>query len=169
PETWSLLKCGSKRRLVAALEREDFARLVRGCDLQPKTFENLAHLSDLLGVGLCKLACSDPEGILHADAHVAAHGGSHRCNAHLVGARTEHRPMIVVAKKAIGRTLHHHNIFRMCPDPTEDAEHGLHEQRRLHQAAIEKMPQRVEMTDVVAFDLETRSVSGAGCQNVLDI
>src|SRR6476660_6100525 len=127
PETLPLLKSGSKRHLVAALEREDFARLVRGCGLQPKTFENLAHLSDLLGVGLRKLACSDPEGILHADAHIAAHGGSHRCNAHLVGACTEHRPMIVVAKKAIGRALHHHDIFRMCPDPTEDAKHRLHE------------------------------------------
>src|SRR5215510_13363353 len=50
PETLPLLKSGSKRHLVAALEREDFARLVRGCNLQPKTFENLAYLSDLLGV-----------------------------------------------------------------------------------------------------------------------
>src|SRR5262249_6218436 len=169
PETLPLLIGWSKCHLVAALEGEDFACLVRGCDLKPETFEDLAHLSDLLGVGCRELPGTDPEGILHADAHVAAHGGSHRCYAHLVGTRAEHRPMIVVAKKTIGRALHHHDIFRMCPDPAEDSEHRLHEQRWLHQAAIEEMPQRVEMTDVVAFDLETRAVSGAGCQNVLDV
>src|SRR5262249_3035367 len=139
PETLPLLIGWSKCHLVAALEGEDFARLVRGCDLKPETFEDLAHLSDLLGVRFRELAGTDPEGILHADAHVAAHGGSHRCHAHLVGARTKHRPMIIVAKKAIGCALHHHDILRMRPDAAEDAEHRLHEQRWLHQAAIEKM------------------------------
>ena len=44
-------------------------------------------------------------------------------------------------------------------DAAEDAEHRLHEQRRLDQAAVEEMPQRVEMADVVALDLEAGVVA----------
>ena len=45
----------------------------------------------------------------------------------------------------------------------------LHEQRRLHQAAIEEMREVVEVADVVALELEARAVAGAGRQDVLDV
>ena len=38
--------------------------------------------------------------------------------------------------------------------PPENAEHRLHEQRRLHHTAVDEMPQRIEMADVIALDLE---------------
>src|SRR6185295_18415839 len=76
----------SERDLVAALEREDLARLIGRGDLAAEPFENLAHIPDLLGVALGELAGPDPERILHADADVAAHRRSLRRDPHLRGA-----------------------------------------------------------------------------------
>ena len=50
---------GSEIHLVAALEREDFARVVGRRDLQSQPFEDLPHLGDLLGVRLGELARAD--------------------------------------------------------------------------------------------------------------
>ena len=41
----------------------------------------------------------------------------------------------------------------------QDAEDRLHEQRRLHQPAIEEMREVVEMADVVALELEPRAAA----------
>src|SRR6185295_10663171 len=54
-------------------------------------------------------------------------------------------------------------------DAAEDAEDRLDEERRLDDAAIGEVAQRVEMADVVALDLEARAVLGAGGQDVFDI
>src|SRR5436190_2026740 len=80
----------SEIHLVAALEREDLARVVRRRDLQSESLENLAHPGHLLRVRFRKLARPDPQRVLHADAHVATHRGGLRGDAHLVGARAEH-------------------------------------------------------------------------------
>src|SRR6185437_2939163 len=126
----------SKRHLISALERKNLARLVGRRDLVAKAFENLAHLRDLLGVRLGEPAGADPERILHADAHVAAHRRRHGGNPHLALPGAEHRPVIVVAQKPVGGTLHHHHVFRMRADAAQDAEHRLHEHRRLDKAAV---------------------------------
>ena len=61
------------------------------------------------------------------------------------------------------------DVLGMGADAAEDAEHALHEERRLDQAAIGEMGERVEMADVVALDLEARAVLGAGRQDVFDV
>src|SRR4029450_864428 len=126
PERLPLLSRRSKCHLVAALEREDFARLVRGRDVKAEPFQDLSHLGDLLGVRFSQLARAYPERILHADPNVAAYRSGNGRNPHLVGACAEHRPMIVVAKQTIGRALHHHHILGVRADPAENAEYGLH-------------------------------------------
>src|SRR5664279_5740440 len=57
----------------------------------------------------------------------------------------------------------------MAADAAENAEHRLHEQRRLDQAAVEEMPQRVKMADIVALDLETSVVFRASGEDVFNV
>lgn len=58
---WLRDSLGSERRLVRALQRQQLARLMGGCDLQPQPFDDLARRTNLLGVALCKLARSRPD------------------------------------------------------------------------------------------------------------
>src|SRR5260221_359468 len=168
-ETLPRLSRSSKSHLVAALEREDFPRLIRARDLQPEALENFADICDLLSIRLGQLARANPERILHADPHIAAHRRGHSRHAHLVGACAQHRPMIVVTQQPVGGALHHDDIFGMRTDATENAEDRLHKQWRLYQAAVEEMPQGIEMADIVALDLKAGAVPGAGAQDVLDV
>ena len=78
-------------------------------------------------------------------------------------------PAILVAEQAVGGALHHHHVFRMRADAAEDAEHRLHEQRRLHEAAFEEVVQVVQVGDVVALELEARAVARAGPEDVFDV
>src|SRR6476620_4661143 len=169
PQTSPQAAKWSKRHLVAALERQDLTRFIGRRYFKPEALENLADLGHLLGVGFSQFPRADPERILHADPYIATDGGRDRCDTHLILAGAEYRPMIVVAEKAIGRALHNHDIFRMRSDAAQNSEHRLNEQRRFHQAAVEKMAQRVQMPNVIALDLEPGAVSGAGGQNVLDV
>jgi hypothetical protein len=57
----------------------------------------------------------------------------------------------------------------MGADTAQDAEHRLHEQRRLDEAALEEMRQVIEVPDVVAFELEPGVVVSAGLQHEFDI
>src|SRR5262245_62168846 len=57
----------------------------------------------------------------------------------------------------------------MRADAAENAEHALHEERRLDEAAIDEVRERVEVTDVVALDLEAGAVLRAGREDVLDV
>ena len=50
-------------------------------------------------------------------------------------------------------------VFGIGADAAQDAEDRLHEERRLHQPAIEEMGQVVEMADVVALELEARAAA----------
>src|SRR6516164_842120 len=61
------------------------------------------------------------------------------------------------------------DILVMGADAAEYAKHALHEERRLDEAAIREMGERVEMADVVALAFEARAVIGACCQDLLDI
>src|SRR5581483_3390748 len=75
---------GSERDLVAALELQNLAGLVGGGDLEAQSLDDLAHLRHLLGVALGEAAGTQPQRVLEADAHVAAHGGGLRGDGHLV-------------------------------------------------------------------------------------
>ena len=57
----------------------------------------------------------------------------------------------------------------MGPDAAQDAEHRLHEERRLDHAAVEEVGQVVEVADVVALELEAGAVAAARGQNILDV
>src|SRR6185312_14159694 len=158
PQTSPQTTKWSKRHLVAALERQDLTRFIGRRYFQPQAFENLADLGHLLGIGFRQFSGADPKRILHADPYVAPDGGGDRRDTHLILTGTEHRPMIVVAEQTVGCPLHHHDVFRMRADAAENSEYRLNEQRWFHQTAIEEMPQRVEMSDVIALDLEPGAV-----------
>ena len=51
------------------------------------------------------------------------------------------------------------DVLGIGADAAEDAEDGLHEERRLDQLAVEKVREIIEMADVVAFELEARAVA----------
>ena len=53
--------------------------------------------------------------------------------------------------------------------PPRYAEDALDEKGRLDHAAVGEMRERIEMADIVAFDLESRAVLGAGREDVFDI
>ena len=113
---------------------------------------------------------TDPERILKTDAHVAAHRGRHGGDRHLVAAGAQHRPAIVLApEQPVGGAPHVDHVLRMRADAAKDAEHRLHEERRLDHAAVGEVRERVEMADVIALDLEARAVLGAGGEDVFDI
>ena len=71
----------------------------------------------------------------------------------------QHRPVVLVAEQLVGDALHVDDVLGIGADAAENAEDRLHEQRRLHQLAVEEMRERVEMADVVAFELEARAVA----------
>src|SRR4029079_6511514 len=57
----------------------------------------------------------------------------------------------------------------MRADAAENAEYRLDEERRLDDAAVGEVAQRVEMADIVALDLEAGAIVGAGGEDVLDV
>ena len=55
------------------------------------------------------------------------------------------------------------HVLGMRADAAQDAEHGLDEQRRLDQPAVEEMGEVVEVADVVALELEPGAVLARRC------
>ena len=156
-------KCGrpcgrSEADPVAALEVEPGARLLRGRDLERKLLDDAADLGDLLGVRFGELAARQIEAVLEADADVAAHHRAHRAEAHLVPPGAQDRPLVVVAEQAVGGLLHEDQVLLVGADAAEDAEDGLHEERRADQPPVEEVGEVVEMADIVALELETGAV-----------
>ena len=77
--------------------------------------------------------------------------------------------MIVLAEEPVRGPPHMHHVLGMPADAAENAEHALHEERRLHETPVDEVGKRVEMPDVVALNLEPRAVIGASRENRLDI
>ena len=103
---------------------------------------------------LRQLAGPNPERFLQANPHIAAHRGSDGGDAHLVCTRAKHRPVVIVAEQPVRSAPHLQHVFGMRADAAENAEHRLHEDRRLDDTAIKEMLQGIQMADVVALDLE---------------
>ena len=76
---------------------------------------------------------------------------------------------ILVAEQPVGGALHVQHVFRMRADAALQAEHGLDEQRRLHQALLEEVVEVVEMRGVVALELEARAGLRQRLQHVFDV
>ena len=62
-----------------------------------------------------------------------------------------------------------HHVVGMRADAAENAEHRLHEQRRLHEPAIEEMREIVKVPGVVALELETRAVVRTGFEDEFNV
>ncbi len=120
-------------------------------------FDHSPDVRDLLGIAFGQLAATKPQRVFKADANMATKRSRHGGKRHLTASRTKNRPLVFVAEQPIGRALHVHHVLRMGTDPSENAEHRLDEQRRLHKAALQEMMQVVEMRGVVALELEARS------------
>ena len=74
-----------------------------------------------------------------------------------------------MAEQAIGRALHVQHVLGMRADAAQDAEHGLDEQRRLDEPALEEMREVVEMRGVVALELEAGAGVAERTQHELDV
>src|SRR6185312_5188802 len=57
----------------------------------------------------------------------------------------------------------------MRADAAENAEHSLHEQRRLDEPALQEMREIVKMGGVVALELEARAGAAQRAQHKLDV
>src|SRR6267142_1036295 len=158
-----------KSHIPSPFELEHVARLGWRGDREAHLFENAARLRHLLGVRLGELAAPEPHAVLEADTHVAAHHRAHRGDEHLVAAGAKHRPVICVAKEAVGGALHVHHVLGMRADAAADAEHRLDEERRLEQPPVDEVRRHVEVADVVALDLEARVVLRARLEDVGDV
>ena len=111
----------------------------------------------------------DQSEVLEPDADVAAHRGGHRGDGELIAAGAEHRPSVLLAEQTVGGALHMHDVLGMRADPAQDAEHGLDEQRRLDEAALEEVTEIVEMGGVVALELEARPGIAKRAQHEFDV
>src|SRR6202044_3248794 len=113
-------RCGSEGDAVAALKPKGLESLVGRCDLKAKALDDLADLHDLARIGRGELARSDPKAVLEANTDVAAHGRRHRRDRHLVAPSAKHRPAVIVAEQAIGRSLHMNHVFWMRADAAKE-------------------------------------------------
>src|SRR5258706_11567134 len=96
----------SERDVLPALELEHLARLVGRGDGEAELLENAADLRHLVRVAPGEGALADPQAVLEADAHVAAHHrGLHR-DVHLVAPAAQHPPEVIGAEQAIGGAPH---------------------------------------------------------------
>src|ERR1700689_3150068 len=155
---------------VAALERQHLARFLGRRDFERQVFQDEADAPHLLRVRLGELALADIKRILEPDAHIAAHDRAHGDERQLVAAGGEDRPVVLIAEQLVSDAFHVAEIVGIGADAAEDAENGLDEERRLDQLAVEEMSERVEVPDVVAFELKARAVAFAQIlQAALDI
>src|SRR6266404_5154650 len=155
---------------IAALELQDVARLRRAGDLKREIFQDGADAADLIGIGLGELALADIDRVLEPDADIAAHHRRHRDEGKLMAPGGEDRPGILLAEQLVGDPLHMREVLRVGTDAAKNAEDGLHEERRLHQLAVEEMRECVEMADIIALKLELGAAALAQLlEDVLDI
>src|SRR5258707_1255253 len=149
----------SEGDLVAALELQHGASLVRRRDLERQLLDDLADATDLLGVALGQPPGAEIDAVLEPDPDIAAHRRADGGKVDLVAPGRQDRPLVVSPEQAVRGPPHMHQIFRMRADAAQDAEDRLHEERRLQELAVEEMGQRVEMADIVAFAFEARAAA----------
>src|SRR5215813_11787566 len=131
----------SEGDLVAALELQHGAGLVRRCDVERQLLDDLADAADLLGVALGQPSGAEIDAVLEPDPDIAAHRRADGGEVDLVATGRQDRPLIVPPEQAVRGPPHVHQILRMRPDAAQDAEDRLHEERRLQKLAVEEMRQ----------------------------
>src|SRR5260221_4127450 len=95
-----------KTHIPSSFELQHLSCIVRRCDHKAELLEDAARLGDLLGVRFRELPAPEPQAVLQADAHVAAHHRAHRGGEHLVAAGAQHRPAKPVAEQPGPAALH---------------------------------------------------------------
>src|SRR2546427_2953942 len=88
--------------IAAAFQLQHLARVVRRSDGEAELLENPPRLRDLGSIRFGELPAAEPQAVLEADAHVAAHHRRHRGDEHLVAAGAQDRPVVSVAEQAVG-------------------------------------------------------------------
>src|SRR5262245_53106192 len=95
-----------KTHIPSSFEFQHLPGIVWRRDYQPQLFQYAARLRYLLGVRSGELPAPDPQAVLEADAHIAAHHRRLRRDLHLRAAGAEHGPQVLVAEQAIRGALH---------------------------------------------------------------
>src|SRR5690606_16538061 len=153
---FSAMTC-SESHLITALQREQFASLGGCCYFEGKGFQDASDPVDLIGVGLRQLPLPDIDGIFQTDADMSAHHGPHGTERHLVAPRSENGPLVIIAEELVGNPAHMHQVLGIRAYAAQNAEDTLHEERRLDQLAVEKVREVVEVSDIIALELEASS------------
>ena len=83
--------------------------------------------------------------------------------ARLVAAGPEDRPLVVAPEQPVGGRLHVDQVLDVGPDAAEDPKHALDEQRRLDDAGVEEVGERVQVAHVVALELEASPLAADAC------
>src|SRR3569623_1422651 len=142
-------RIGLKAHLVAALQPQHRAGLVRGRDLDVERFEDRAHFRHLLRVARRQFALADIEAVLQPAANAAAQQRALRQELHLRPPDRESGERVIVAEQPVGRLLERHEVFQLGADSAQDPENALDQERRLLQARIDEMLQIVEVADII--------------------
>src|SRR5262250_1596325 len=125
----------SEGHLVAALELQHGAGLVRRRDVERQLLDDLADAADLLGVALGQPPGTEIDAVLEPDPDIAAHRRADGGEVDLVAPGRQDRPLVIPPEQAVRRPPHMHEVLRMRPDAAEDTEDRLHEERWLEQLA----------------------------------
>src|ERR1700693_3468661 len=92
------------------------------------------------------------------NSHVAAHHRRVRCEGHLEPPGRQDGPLVVVSEQPVGGLFHEHEVLRLGADAAQDAEYRLHEEWRPNELFFDEVSQIVEVSDIVAFVLESRTM-----------
>jgi len=133
-------------------------------------FKNAPNFPHLLRVRSSELTAADEKRVFQPNSYVAAHRRRLRCEGHLETAGRQDGPPVVVSKQPVGGLFHEHEVLGLGADAAQDAEYRLHEEWRLNEFFVDEMSQIVEVSDIVAFVLEARTMLFAeGFEDALDI
>src|SRR5690349_16260828 len=83
-----------------------------------------------------------------------AHSGRGGRDRHLAAAGAQHGPAVGVSEEAVRGALHVQHVLGMSADAAENAEHRLHEERRLHELTVQKVREVVEVARIVTLELK---------------
>src|SRR3546814_222177 len=112
-------------QLAGAFQLQSSTGLVGRSHFQIQRFNDGTYLADLLSVRRRQLARADPEGILETHTYVRTHGRTHGGQRDLIAPCPQDGPLIVIAKQAVGRTAHMHQVFRIGAYAAQDAKYRL--------------------------------------------
>src|SRR5689334_25290548 len=91
----------SERHLVAALELQHGAGLIRRRDVERQLLDDLADAADLLGIALRQPPGAEIDAVLEPDPDIATHRRPDGGEVDLVAPGRQDRPVIVSPEQAV--------------------------------------------------------------------